>query len=248
MGSFEWRVPPERIALSGSAVHVWRAALNLAEAQVAALGATLNADEQARAARLRVEDKRRAFVAARGILRDILGRYQGLSPSDIQFAYTAQGKPELAAAQAGGLHFNLAHSGDLALVALARGRPLGVDLERKLPREAPDLLVERFFSAGERAAFGRVPPEHKALAFLLGWTRKEAYLKARGEGLTLPLNQFEVTLSPGEPPALVADWHSPPSATPWVLLDVEAGAGYVGALAVPGPVGELAAWQWSASG
>ena len=248
MISFEWCVPPQRIALSGSGVHIWRAALNLAEAQVAALGATLAADEQARAARLRIQDKRRSFVAARGILRDILGRYLGLDPREVQFTYTAQGKPELMAAQAAGLHFNLAHSGDLALVALVRGRPLGIDLERKPPLESTDLLVERFFSPGERAAFGRLPPEHKPLAFLLGWTRKEAYLKARGEGLTLPLDQFEVTLSPGEPPALVADWHSPPSATPWVLLDIDAGPGYIAALAVPGPVGELTAWQWSASG
>lgn len=212
---------------------------------MAALGATLNADEQARAARLRIENKRRAFVAARGILRDVLGRYLDLNPREVQFTYTVQGKPELAAAQASGLHFNLAHSGDLALVALAYGRPLGVDLERKHSVGSMDLLVERFFAPGERAAFSRLPPEQKPLAFLLGWTRKEAYLKARGEGLALPLNQFEVTLSPGEPPGLVADWRSPPSAAPWVLLDIEAAPGYAAALAVAGPVSELSAWQWS---
>ncbi len=248
MSDLEWAAPPQRLALSGSAVHVWRAALNLAEAQVAALGAALNADEQARAARLRLDDKRRAFVVARGILRDILGRYLGLHPRDIQFAYTAQGKPELAACQAAGPCFNLAHSGDLALVALANARPIGIDLERQRPVEAADLLVERFFSPGERAAYRRLPPEQKSPAFLLGWTRKEAYLKARGEGLALPLNQFEVTLSPGEPPALVADWHSPPSAAPWVLLDLDAGPGFTAALAVPGAVDELAAWEWPASG
>jgi 4'-phosphopantetheinyl transferase len=246
--AIDWVRPPAHLALSGTAVHIWRAALNLAEAQVAALGLALCPDEHARAERLRFEDKRRAFVAARGILRAILGRYLNLSPQHVQFSYNAQGKPELAGSEAAGLQFNLAHSGDLALVALTQGRPVGVDLERQHPVEALDRLVAGYFAPGERAVWGQLPPEQRLSAFFTGWTRKEAYLKARGEGLTMPLDAFEVTLAPGAPPALLADRHSPPSAAPWVLLDVEAAPGYAAALAVAGPVGELATWQWPATG
>jgi 4'-phosphopantetheinyl transferase len=245
--SIDWVAPSEHLRLTGSAVHVWRAALNLAEARVAALEGLLNAEEQARARRLRFEDKRRAFVAARGILRSILGRYLSLSPQQVQFSYNAQGKPGLAGSQATGLQFNLAHSGDLALVALAYARPIGIDLERLRPVEAMGKIVDAYFAPAERVAFDRLSPEHKLPAFFAAWTRKEAYLKARGEGLTLPLNQV-VTLSPGEAAAVLADEQRPPGATPWLLLDLEPGPGYTGALAVPGPVGELAAWQWPVSG
>ena len=230
-------------------MHVWRAALNLAEAQVAALGACLNAEEQARAGRLRFEDKRRAFVVGRGRLRAILGRYLSLSPQHIQFTYNAQGKPEIAASQANGLQFNLAHSGDLALVAVALARPVGIDLEQLRPVEALDQIVGSYFGPGERAVFQRLPPEQRQPAFFAGWTRKEAYLKARGEGLTLPLDQVEVTLAPGEAPRLLADATCPPgTGLTWVLLDLEAAPGYTAALAVPGPPGELFTWQWPAAG
>jgi 4'-phosphopantetheinyl transferase len=245
--AIDWLAPPEQLTLSSTAVHIWRGALNLAEAEVSALGSVLNADEQARARRLRFDDKRRAFVAARGILRTILGRYLGLPPQQVCFSYNAHGKPELAVSQAAGLQFNLAHSGDLVLVALAHARPVGIDLERHHPVEAVGRLVDRYFAPAERAAFRQLPPEQWLPAFFAGWTRKEAYLKARGEGLTLPLNEFEVTLTPGEAPALLADRHSLPNSAPWVLVEVEAGPGYTAALAVPGPVQELAAWQWSAS-
>jgi 4'-phosphopantetheinyl transferase len=246
--SIDWAAPPEHLTLTGSAVHVWRATLSLAEAQVAVLGFLLNAEEQARARRLRFEDKRRSFVAARAILRCILGRYLGLSPQQIQFSYSAQGKPELAPSQATGLRFNLAHSGDLAVVALAYARPIGIDVEHLRPVGAIDQMVDGYFAPAERAAFQRLPPEHRLSAFFAAWTRKEAYLKAQGDGLTLPLDQVVVTLSPDEPPALLADGQRSPDTTPWVLMDLEAAPGYRAALAVRGPVGELAAWQWPASG
>ena len=187
-------------------------------------------------------------MAARGILRNILGRYLGLAPQQVQFVYNAQGKPALAASQAAGLQFNLAHSGDWALVALASERAVGIDLERRHPVEAVDRLVEGYFAPGERTVFHQLPPEQRLTAFFAGWTRKEAYLKARGEGLTLPLDEFEVTLAPGVPPALLADRHGQPSLASWVLLDVEAVPGYAAALAMPGPVGELVTWQWQADG
>ena len=248
MTSIDWAAPTEQLALTGSAVHVWRATLRLPEAQVARLACLLNAEEQARARRLRFEDKRQSFVAARGILRSILGRYLGISPQQIQFSYTAHGKPELAASHTTELQFNLAHSGDLALVALANGRPIGVDLESLRPIEAIDQIVAGYFSLAERAAFQQLPLEHRLTAFFAAWTRKEAYLKARGEGLTLPLDQAEVAFLPSEAPTLSADGQRPSGATSWVLLDLDTAPGYRAALAVLGPVGELAAWQWPAGG
>jgi len=246
--SIDWVAPLEHLTLTGDAVHVWRATLSLAEAQVTALGSLLNAEEQARARRLRFEDKRRSFVAARGILRCILGRYLNLSPQQVEFSYSAQGKPELAPLHATELRFNLAHSGNLALVALACARPIGIDLEQLRPVEAMDQIVAGYFAPAEREAFQRLPPEHRLWAFFAAWTRKEAYLKARGEGLTLPLDQVVVTLSPDVAPRLLEGGQGPTGTAPWVLLDLEPAPGYRAALAVPGPVGELAAWQWPASG
>jgi 4'-phosphopantetheinyl transferase len=246
--AIDWIAPPPRLSLSGAAVHVWRAALNLREAQLAALETFLNAEEEARAARLRFDEKRRAFVAARGALRDILGRYLGLSPKEVRFSYTPQGKPELAPTQAKGLQFNLAHSGQLALVALTYARPVGVDVEQLHPLDDMDRLVERYFAPGEQTVFGRLRLEQKLPAFFAGWTRKEAYLKAHGAGLTWPLDQFEVTLAPGEPPAVTLDRLSPPGAPVWTLVEIEAGPGYAAALAVPGPIDGLTLWQWLPTG
>ena len=239
MSAFDWLAPPARLNLTGAAIHLWRAPLEVADASYAALAATLSADEHARAARLRVAPKRRTLVVGRAFLRDVLGRYLHLPPQALQFIYNRYGKPELCQAQATGLQFNVAHSGDLALLALAWGRPVGIDLERHHAVEAVDRLVERYFAPGERAAFGRVPPVQQLPAFFAVWTRKEAYLKAQGVGLTGALDQFEVSLMPGEPPVFCQ------GAPGWCLLDVEAGPGYSAALAVPGAIGELATWQWS---
>lgn len=243
-----WRVPPEDLtassALSGAEIHLWRIGLKLPEARLAELYTTLSADEQDRAARYRFEHLRQAFVAAHGALRAILGRYLEVSPQSIQFQFNRHGKPALLAPGQAWLCFNLAHSGDLALCAATAGHEIGVDVEQIRPVDDMDKLVERFFAPGERAAFKGLSPAQKLPAFFAGWTRKEAYIKAWGQGLSLPLDEFEVSLTPGAPAALLADRHSPAEAAQWSLCEVEAAPGYAAALAVHGALGRLSSWQW----
>ena len=220
---------------------------------MAALYATLSPDEQDRAGRYRFEHLRHAFVAAHGALRAILGRYLEVSPQSIQFQYNLHGKPALAAPEQAWLRFNLAHSGDLALCAVTAAyesdaeetaREIGVDVEQIRAVEDVEKLVERFFAPGERATFESLLPAQKLPAFFAGWTRKEAYIKAWGQGLSLPLDEFEVSLAPGVPATLLADRHNPAEAGQWSLCEVEAAPGYAAALAVRGPLGPISAWQW----
>lgn len=212
-----------------------------------ALERSLSADERDRAERFHLPRHRRAFVAARGLLRAILGRYLRTAPSGLQFSSGPHGKPALVAAPGSGwLRFNLSHAGDLALYAVARDREVGVDLE-DLRRNVPALrIAEQFFSAREAAALQALPPEGVAAAFLSCWTRKEAYLKALGAGLTLPLDQVEVSVDPADPAPLLLAPPGPDRVT-WSLRTVYPGPGYVAALAVPGQLGQLSLWQWPGS-
>ncbi len=150
----------------------------------------------------------------------------------MRFAYTTYGKPLLAdETGASGLRFNLTHSHGLALLAVTRGREIGVDVERIRDNLEGEKLAERFFSPREVAALRSLPPELRREAFFHCWTRKEAYIKAVGKGLSLPLDQFDVTLHPGEPAALLATRHDSEEAQRWSMRSLAPGEGYVGALA-----------------
>jgi len=226
-----WISPPPSPSLSPTTVHLWRARLNLPPAEWRALEATLSADERERAARLRRPDDRRRFIAGRGTLRRILACYLRCAPQAVRFAYGPQGKPSLAGGE-GDLRFNLSHSHDLALYVFARGRSVGVDVERV--RRLPDAerMAARFFSAREQADFAALPDAQKAEGFFHCWTRKEAYLKALGEGITRPLDAFDVTLRPGDPPRLRRVSWNPAEADRWALVSLSPAPGYVAALAV----------------
>jgi medium-chain acyl-[acyl-carrier-protein] hydrolase len=237
----EWAdLPP----LADGEVHVWRAALEQPADRLEVLRRTLAPDERQRAERFHFERDRRHFVAARGLLRTILGRYLDRDPGGLQFGYNPQGKPMLAG-EGSGLRFNLAHSHGLALFAVSRGRELGVDLERIRPEFAGEPVARRFFSPREVAALGVLTGERRHEAFFVCWTRKEAYLKATGKGLTLPLDCFDVSLLPGEPAALLATRHDPAEAGRWSLRALAPGRGYAGALAVEGSGWQLRCGQWA---
>ncbi len=162
----------------------------------------LSPDELARAARFRFEKHRNRFIACRSALREILGEYLDTDPRAIEFAYNPHGKPAVTGVHFG-VHFNVSHSGELAVIAVSRTRELGVDVERIDPRFAGEQIPERFFSAAEIAALRSLPEHLQIEAFFLCWTRKEAYVKARGVGLSLELSSFDVTLAPGEPAAFL---------------------------------------------
>jgi 4'-phosphopantetheinyl transferase len=238
-----WLRPPEHLELGSAAgVDVWRAELDLAPRRVEELATTLAPDEAARAARLYFPQDRARFIAARGLLRRILARYVHWPPEALRFTYGARGKPSLAEPGAG-LEFNLAHSHGLALYAVTRGRPVGVDIEYIRPQLAAERIAERFFSAEEVAALRALAPEEQAAAFFRCWTRKEALLKAWGQGLAFGLDRFTVSCAV-EQAAVLATAFDPAEAARWSLYPLDPGPGYVGALAARGPVSEVRCWQF----
>jgi 4'-phosphopantetheinyl transferase len=228
------------VCASGDAVDLWRLPLRWPPRAAERFRQTLSADEAERAARFHFARDRDAFTAARAFLRAVLARYLKAEPARLRFAYGPRGKPALADDDAAGaegnaLRFNLAHSHDLALLAVTRGREVGVDLEHVRPDFASDDIAERFFSPGEAAALRAVPEGRPRVeAFYRCWTRKEAFIKATGEGLSFPLSAFTVSLAPGEPAALLSCDKDARVPERWTLVDVEPGAGYIAAAAVEG--------------
>lgn len=250
MADRAWLPPPTNLLPPGDEVHVWRSWLNLPIPQLLHLRQTLTADELGRVARFRFQKDRDRFIAARGLLRTILGRYLGLEPSSIRFSYGPFGRPALVAPSGSSgrraLDFNLSHSGNLALFALAQGRKVGVDIERIDANIEWEPMAERFFSPRENAALRAIPPDVRLRAFFMCWTRKEAYVKAQGKGLSLPLDRFDVSVVPGERARLLATRDDPDEASRWELRDLSLEPGYVAALAVEGHSWELQCWDWMA--
>ena len=239
-----WRPAPETLLLHHDDVHVWRAALDMPEPHVQSLWHTLTADERQRAERYIFEKDRTHFVVARGLLRVLLGRYLHQDPQYLRFTYGPRGKPALAADMgAGSLRFNVSHSHGLALYAMTRGRELGVDVERIRPEIVQEQVAERFFSPREVTTLRALPVSLQATAFFACWTRKEAYIKATGEGLALPLDQFDVSLAPGEPAALLHTAWDPQEAPRWTMQDLDPAPGYRAAVAVAGHDWRLTCWD-----
>ena len=228
MGSVGVREAPFR--LGPHEVHVWTLRLDLPEAVHDRVAGVLSAAETARAERFVVAAARTRYAAARGLLRVILSGYVGRAPGDLTFEAGSGGKPALAGVR--GPRFNLSHAGAMGLVAVSAGAEVGVDVEEI--REAGDLagLAEKCFSPAERAAFAAVPARLRRTAFFAGWTRKEAFLKVLGVGLTRPLESFDVSLAPGEPARLLRVDGVPDAPARYALRALEPAAGYVGAVAI----------------
>jgi 4'-phosphopantetheinyl transferase len=179
----------------GDEMHVWHAALDRESDTLARLELVLSPEEKARADRFHFVNDRNRFVVARGLLRELLGRYLHQFPADLEFSYAEHGKPALSGGNAStGLCFNLSHSAGLVVYAIARERNLGIDVEHVRPEFASDGIAERYFSASEVSDLRRLPSEARVAGFFNCWTRKEAYLKATGMGLQIPLNSFAVSV------------------------------------------------------
>jgi len=222
--------------------HVWFARLDVDPSTLQEWQLLLSADERSRAARfLRAADANR-FVASRASLRLLLSTYVGTAPADLRFEYSPQGKPELAGAGRPGLRFKLSHSGDLAMVGLAREKRVGVDVEKVRPETVTDGLARDIMSAAEFRTFSLLPTEQRVEAFFNCWTRKEAFLKARGDGLACPLNEVEVTFAPGSEPRLVrAPGESEPSVD-WLVSQFQPVSEYVAAIAIEGRDANISRW------
>jgi 4'-phosphopantetheinyl transferase len=212
-------------------LHVWAVRLHAAQDVVEHLTRLLSVDEMVRARRFRFARDRRRFVVARAVLRILLARYTSTAPTALHFTYGRFGKPELAE-PASDLRFSVSHSADVAVYAITRGEAVGVDVETVRRHPDAESLARRFFSPQECAALESVGERDRAQAFFNCWTRKEAYLKALGTGLSSPLDRFEVSLAPNQPAALRRVADDPREAERWSLFGFEPEPGAVGAAAV----------------
>lgn len=240
----QWASPPSIWSLKRVEAHVWGAVLDVSSGRLAAYAETLSADEHERARRFHFERGQKHFIAGRGILRAILGSYLKLEPAQLQFEYGSRGKPSVAKIHdQSALHFNLAHSDSLLLVAVTEHCPIGVDVECMRLVEQVD-LAERFFSGNEAKRLRTLPADQQTSAFFNLWTRKEACLKATGEGIAERLQQITVSFLPDEPVRVLEDFGAPETAPGWTLAALSPAAGYVAAVAAAVPRLELSCWRW----
>jgi len=214
--------------LADDEVHLWCVPLDVPVEETECLHATLSSEERARSARFRFERDRRRFVVAHGALRDLLGRYLAIDPGQVRFVVNQFGRPELSTGLGSRLRFNLSHSADLALIAVAAGVDIGVDVEHIRPGPDYSEIARHFFSADEVRELDGVPRHRHAEAFFRCWTQKEAYVKARGEGFEIPLAGLSVSRLHDE----------------WWLSTLQPAPGYVGALAIEGKGWRLSQRQW----
>ena len=223
-----WKSAPPDLALHDNEVHLWLAAVPDCLSELPTLRELLNAEERERADRFHFERDRHRYAITRGILRRLLAMYAA-SPN---FAFTTNkfGKPYLQPPH-DALQFNVSHSRDLALFGFCRGRELGVDVEGIRPDFATLEIANRFFAADEAALLTALPEADRPGAFFNCWTRKEAYIKARGVGLSLGLSAFAVTLKQGEAPALMRVDNDASAPDRWTMLDLDVGPEYRAAAA-----------------
>lgn len=215
--------------LGSGDIHVWRVSLEGEEALCAARESLLSPDERARADRFRMARDRRRSILARSALRIILARSLNVEPSALRFEYGPHGKPALSG-PAAPLSFNVSHSDDLALIAVREGGPIGVDIERIRADMGGDEIAERFFCPAERAWLLSLPSDQRPDGFFTLWTRKEAYIKARGSGLWHDLHAFDVSQSPPLPVQGTGTEQR------WFICDLPLETDYAAALAGEGPI------------
>ena len=239
----KWARVARHPALGADEVHVWCARLDQPSEVIAQLRALLAPDELARAGRYHFEKDARHFVAGRGILRTLLGRYLARPPEHLCFEANAYGKPALAGG--GPLSFNLSHSRGLALYAFTRGRAVGIDIEHVGAKVDCRQLAGHYFSPREVRTLLSLPDGSQRRAFFDCWTRKEAYIKARGEGLSRRLDAFDVSLAPGEPATLLRSDDPEGEGVCWSLRELSVADDYAAAIAIEGGGWGLRCWQWS---
>jgi 4'-phosphopantetheinyl transferase len=235
-----WSPAPAKLELPGEEVHVWRSSLSLAPDVLRRLAATLTPDELSRATRFVFPGDRDDFIAARGILRELLGTYLKRPPASLEFKYGPRGKPALQTGDTDrSIRFSVSHSQGLALYAFADGRELGIDLEMIQPDFGSEKVAERFFSHRELTELSTLPAELRAEGFFACWTRKEAYVKARGDGLQIPLDSFDVALTPGCP----AELRSSDNAR-WSVHSVQPAPRFIAAVVGEGRSWRLRHFEW----
>lgn len=226
-------------------VHLWIIRLSQIGPEIAELSDFLNPDEKQKAARFFRNGDQRRFIVAHGVLRQLLGGYLSAAPEALNFTVNDFGKPALVRKPGDHLlSFNLAHSGDVILYGVANGQQVGVDVEAIRDDLRVMELAEGQFSAHELAVLQATPPDERVTAFFRCWTRKEAYLKARGEGLGFPLNQFSVTFGPNEAPAVHWASDDPLVTERWSMFDLVPAPGYAGAVVMGAKRARIVSCHW----
>ena len=241
-----WRPRPKKLILKDNEVHVWCSPLFPNSKILNTLGLTLSADELERANRFHFQKDRCRFIAGRGILRSIIADYLQTRPKDIGFTYNTRGKPSITKMSGGsGISFNLSHSHGLAVYAFTRRREIGIDIERLRSNLSFERIAKRFFTTEEFEKLNSLAHEEFIEGFFKLWTFKEAYIKAKGIGLSIPLNRFVVTFDRGQTVRIKKIGINPDEECGWSFHSLTPARGYVGALAVGGKNVRLKYWKWS---
>jgi 4'-phosphopantetheinyl transferase len=241
-----WSEPPKQLCIEAGEVHIWRAELQVSDSDFMHLSAVMSREEQLRASRYRSPVDAHRFVLAHAALRQILSSYLDIPPAELAFVPSAHNKPFLANAGAEWLQFNLSRSGDVALFALAREMDVGIDIEQIQPELANWQLARAILADGELRALQSLDQNLPADAFFACWTRKEAYLKGRGSGLSASLDSFEVPVAGNAAfdeaaPVVNADGE-------WWLRSLNPGHGFAAACTAPRSDFRLKLWQWAPAG
>jgi len=242
-----WAVPDAGLRLGDGEVHVWRCSLPECRGGLRRLSGLLSGEERERARKFMREEDRDRFIISHGALREILGGYLSVNPGDLVFAVGEQGKPALAELSGGRrMEFNLSHARDLAVIGVTRGERIGVDVE--YVRELRDVarLVERFFAEEEKNYLASRSAEETKAAFFTCWTRKEAYVKGLGRGISYSLSSFSTINADGGPAGTVRDMNAAAGTAAWSLFTLPAEDGYMGAVAVEGFTGVPALFEYGA--
>jgi 4'-phosphopantetheinyl transferase len=235
-----WNPSPVDFQLSATEVQVWRIDLIVSMEAIQQLTRLLSADEYARSQRFRFQQHRDRFTVGRGVLRTLLGQYLDTPPDQLQFEYSSYGKPSLLPVRNGKtVQFNVTHSGDVALVAIALDRRVGVDLEQIRSMPEAKSLAQRFFAASESAHICTLPTLEQQMMFFRYWTCKEAYLKAIGSGIAHGLDQVAIDFS--ETSAALTNT---PDSEQWTIWELSPAVGYTAAVVAAQHEGYLTCWRW----
>lgn len=245
IGSAKWELAPAAFLLRGHEVHLFFASSARTPQTISELSAVLSHDERFRAERFYFERDRRRFIVARALLRRLLAGYLRTDPALLDFSYGATGKPALAGRWSGALDFNVSHSGDGILCAITTGRAVGADLEYIRPLQDMAAIAVRILSKSEQILFSTASPSSQDRMFFEFWTRKEAFIKATGDGLSFPLHRIDVALPTGQSTRLLSISDVGRVGQNWTLCSLALDAANAAALVVEGEACDTRLWQWA---
>ena len=239
-----WDKPPEGLQLDSAYIDIWRTRIDLPKNEIESYATTLSEEEKERAARFTFPNKYEEYVVSRGLLRKVLSHVLKQAATEFQFEYTESKKPYLLQKYFDQtLSFNISHSHGQALVAVSLNRNIGIDIEKIRAEVEYEKLALRFFSAAEHHQLMQIPADERARSFFAIWTRKEAFVKAIGKGIAFGLSEFDVNISPEEPPVMLATRWNPEDVSLWSMATIDTENNFMATLATDGGDFQLRCWQ-----